>query len=119
MPILSLINVEQLCVVYSTQPDEGMIVRYGQPLTAEQRALLARTMHDDASCRARARAHSLLLSAQGTTIQEIAKAYQVDRDTVSTWLKQWEHYGAQSLHDTPRSGRPPKLTPDEQAIAQQ
>jgi transposase len=119
MPILYLINAEPLFVGYYTRPDEVMIVRYVQPLTAEQRALLEKTMKDDASFRARTRAHSLLLSAQGTTIQEIARTYQVDRDTVSSWLKKWEHHGPRSLHDQPRSGRPPKLTPDEQAIAQQ
>jgi transposase len=118
MPILYLINAEQLCVAYSPRPDEVMIVRYVQPLTEEQRELLEKTMKDDASFRARTRAHSLLLSSQGTTIKEIAKTYQVDRDTVSSWLKKWEHHGAQSLHDQPRSGRPPKLTPDEQVIAQ-
>jgi transposase len=63
--------------------------------------------------------HSLLLSDQGTPIKDIAKTYHVDRDTVSSWLTKWEHHGAQSLHDKPRSGRPSKLTPDEQALAQQ
>src|SRR4029434_10399863 len=111
MPILYLINAEQLCVAYSPRPDEVMIVRYVQPLTEEQHELLEKTMKDDASFRARTRAHSLLLSSQGTTIKEIAKTYQVDRDTVSSWLKTWEHHGAQSLHDQPRSGRPPKRTP--------
>jgi len=119
MPILYLINAEQLCVAYSTRPDEVMIVRYVQPLTEEQRELLEKTRKADASFRARTRAHSLLLSAQGTTIKDIAKAYQVDRDTVSAWLKKWEHHGAQSLHDKPRSGRPPTLTPDEQELAKQ
>ena len=94
-------------------------MRYVPPLTEEQHALLEKTMKDAASFRARTRAHSLLLSAQGTPIKEIAKTYQVDRDTVSAWLKQWEHHGAQSLYDKPRSCRPPKLTPDEQEIAQQ
>ena len=62
-------------------------MRYVQPLTEEQHELLEKTMKDDASFRARTRAHSLLLSSQGTTIKEIAKTYQVDRDTVSSWLK--------------------------------
>jgi transposase len=95
-----------------------MIVRYVQPLTKEQRELLEKTMQDDASFRARTRAHSLLLRSQGTTIKDIAKTSQVDRDTVSSWLQKWAHHGAQSLHDQPRSGRPPKLTPDAQVIAQ-
>jgi len=74
-------------------------------------------MTHDTSPRARARAHSLLLSSQGLTIEEITKIYPVDRDTVSTWIRTWEHDGPASLHDTPRSGRPPKLTPDEQTLA--
>src|SRR5205807_7963282 len=76
-------------------------------------------MKADTAFRARSRAHSLLLSAGGTPIQIIAKTYQVHRITVSAWIKKWEQHGAQSLHDQPRSGRPPKLTPDEQALAQQ
>ena len=64
------------------------------------------------------RAHSLVLSANGMTIKDIAKTYQVHRVTVSAWIKKWERHGVQSLHDQPRSGRPPTLTPDEQALAQ-
>jgi transposase len=90
-----------------------------QPLTDEQRELLEKTMQEDTSFRARSRSQSLLLSAEGTTIKASAKAYKVHRVTVSAWIKQWEHHGAQSVHDQPRSGRPSKLTPDEQEIAQQ
>ncbi len=114
-----LINVKPLFVAYFLRPDEVRIVRYVQPLTNEQRALLEKTMQEDTAFRARSRAHSLLLSAAGTPIQTIANAYQVHRVTVSTWIKKWEHHGVQSLHDQPRSGRPTKLTPDEQELAQQ
>ena len=92
-------------------------MRYVQPLTDEQRAFLENTMQEDTVFRARSRAHSLLLSAVGTPIKAIAEAYQVHRVTVSAWIKQWEHDGAQSLHDQPRSGRPPTLTPDAQELA--
>ena len=92
-------------------------MRYVHPLTDEQRAFLEKTMKYDGSPRARARAHSLLLSVQGMVINDIAKIYQVDRDTVSTWITKWEQEGEASLHDQPRSGRPPKLTPEEQALA--
>jgi transposase len=94
-------------------------MRYVRALTDEQRAFLSTTVKEDASFRARTRAHSLLLSAQGVAIQDIAKTYQVDRDTVSAWIKKWEHQGPASLHDKPRSGRPSKLTPDEQELAKQ
>jgi transposase len=92
-------------------------VRYVPPLTVQQRDLLENTRTHDASPRARARAHSLLLSAQGMTINAITKIDQVDRDTVSTWIRQWAHDGPASLHEQPRSGRPPKLTPEEQQLA--
>jgi transposase len=74
-------------------------------------------MKNDAAPRARARAHGLLLSEQGLTINAIARIYHVDRETVSTWLTKWAQQGAPRLHEHPRSGRPPKLTPDEQALA--
>ena len=93
-------------------------MRYIQPLTEEQRVLLHKTMRDDPSFRARSRAHSLLLSAQGKTIKDIAQTYRVHRVTVSAWLHKWEQHGAASLHDQPRSGRPCKLTVAEQALAQ-
>src|SRR5205809_7643708 len=117
MLVQYLINVKPLFVAYSPRPDEVMIVRYVQPLTDEQRALLEKTMKEDTAFRARSRAHSLLLSAGGTPIQTIAKTYQVHRVTVSAWIKKWEQHGAQSLHDHPRSGRPPTRTADDQALA--
>jgi len=74
-------------------------------------------MTHDPSPRARARAHSLLRSAAGMTIKVSTTLSQVDRDTVATWIRKWERDGPASLHDHPRSGRPPKLTPDEQTLA--
>src|SRR2546428_12821865 len=65
MLVQYLINVKPLFVAYSPRPDEVMIVRYVQPLTDEQRALLEKTMKEDTAFRARSRAHSLLLSAGG------------------------------------------------------
>jgi transposase len=94
-------------------------MRYVQPLTPEQRAVLEKTMRTDASFRARTRAHSLLLSAQGQTITDIAQTYHVHRVTVSSWMTNWEAWGLQGLYDQPRSGRPTKLTPEEQELAKQ
>ncbi len=94
-------------------------MRYVQPLTKEQRERLENTMKDDTSFRARSRAHSLLLSTQGTMIKDIAKTYKVHRVTVSAWITNWEQHGQASLHDKPRSGRPSILTPEEQDIALQ
>jgi transposase len=76
-------------------------------------------MKDDASHRARMRAHGLLLRSEGSTIQAIAKIYHVDRDTVSTWIKRGEKYGDKRLPDQPRSGRPTLLHATAKALAKQ
>src|SRR5437870_3456329 len=89
-----------------------MSVRYVRPLTEQQRALLESTRKNDASHRARMRAHGLLLSSEGITIKAIAKIYHVDRDTVATWIKKWEKQGdcskdtgfIQPVHDGVRRG---------------
>jgi len=59
------------------------------------------------------RAHSILLSARGYTIEEIADIYNVYRDTVSSWFDRWEQSGFKGLTDKSRSGRPPILTKEE------
>lgn len=94
-------------------------MRYVRPLTENQQHILVEIMTHDVIPRARARAHSLVLSSQGLKIPEIAKVYQVDRDTVASWIKKWEKDGVGSLYDKPRSGRPAKLTPEEKDLARQ
>ena len=94
-------------------------MRYVRTLTESQRHTLENIMKHDPSPRARARAHSILLSSRRVTIKEIVKIYQVDRDTVASWIKKWEHTGVESLYDKPRCGRPSKLTREEKELAQQ
>ena len=60
------------------------------------------------------RAHSLLLSHQGYSIPHIARFYQVDRRSVSTWMDRWQTRGLVGLYDQPSSGRPPLLNAAEQ-----
>jgi transposase len=114
---LSLSNSKT--IRYVKPVSRAMSVRYVRPLTEQQRALLESTMKNDASHRARMRAHGLLLSSEGITIKAIAKIYHVDRDTVSTWIKKWEKHGDKSLHDQPRSGRPTTLNTTEKELAKQ
>ena len=61
----------------------------------------------------RRRSHSILLSADGFTIDEIVRIYQIHRDTVGTTFDRWEKEGIEGLFDDPRSGRPSKLSNDE------
>ena len=67
--------------------------------------------------RLRQRAHAILLSYEGMEIHEIAKIFQANRNTVSSWLDRWEAGGIDELADKPRSGASPTLTESEQKKA--
>jgi len=68
--------------------------------------------HLHPSRRARMRAHGLLLSHQGFSMRRIAAGSQVSRYAVAEWLERWQSAGLVGLYDHPRSGRPPRLTPE-------
>lgn len=67
---------------------------------------LWRTGH---SHRVRQRAHAVLLSAKGYTLDQIADVLAVDRDAVSRTLDRWERGGVMALEEGPRPGRRPKV----------
>ena len=90
--------------------------KFVSPLNDEARSSLEDAMHQDPSRRVRIRAHSILLSASGSSIDGIAAIYKVHRDTVSTWIDNWQAFGSDSLPDKPRSGRSPKLNAVEQDL---
>lgn len=89
-------------------------MKYVNPLTEAEKLTLDELMKNSSQARARTRAHAVLLSHRHFKINEIARIYTVDRDTVSRWLSDWETYGLIGLYDDPRSGRPPKLTASEE-----
>jgi transposase len=91
--------------------------KFVKPLMDEQREQLKEIMKSQGPQRKRMRAHAVLLSERGYSIDPIADIYQVDRDRVSKWLEWWEKYQFEGLDDDPRSGRPPKLTEKEQKKA--
>lgn len=90
--------------------------KFVSALTAEAQAQLEQLAGQDPTGRIRMRAHSLLLSAQGTPINEIARIYQVHRNSVSSWIDQWHQHGVAGLADKPRPGGPSKLTPAEKEM---
>src|SRR5688572_5469480 len=55
------------------------------------------------------------LSQQGWKVGKIAEALGVTHGAVSQWLTRARQEGEASLHDRPRPGRVPRLTPGEQA----
>jgi transposase len=65
----------------------------------------------------RRRAHAILLSARGYSVDQSADIYEVDRDTVSIWLNNWEDQGGAGLQDQAGCGRKPILDEQEQRAA--
>ena len=78
-------------------------------LTDDQIKLLKELMKKNLSERVRMRSHCILLSSKKLCIDEISAIYDVNRNTVSTWINNWETEGVQGLFDNPRSGAPPKF----------
>lgn len=87
--------------------------KYVNLLNDEQISHLKELMKESDSAGVRMRAHSILLSAEGYSIDEIADIYHADRDSVSSLIDRWEQSGTEGLYDKPRSGKPPKLTGSE------
>lgn len=83
---------------------------YVKPLSKPENITLQEMHKNHPSHWARARAHAVLLSGERYRLQEIARLYQVSRQTVSRWLKAWDKKGLAGLVDQPRSGRPRKLS---------
>jgi transposase len=82
------------------------MVRIG-PLTDGQRGDLERVRRR-AVGRVSQRAHMVLLSARGYTVQQIAEIFAVGEDVVREWLHRYQREGPTGLDDRPRPGRPPR-----------
>ena len=82
------------------------MVRIG-PLSDEQREALERVRRR-AVGRVSQRAHMVLLSARGYTVEQIGEIFGVGEDVVRKWLHRYERQGPLGLDDRPRPGRPPK-----------
>ncbi len=88
-------------------------MRFVPPVSESDKEQLTALFKYHNSYSVRRRSHSILLSAGGFTIDEIARIYQIHRDTVGTTFDRWEKDGIEGLFDDSRSGRPPKLSDDE------
>jgi transposase len=82
-------------------------------LTPESRLQLERLRKEDCRYRVRDRAHALLLSDLGQSIDDLALFFNVTRDTISDWFNRWEAGSYAGLVDAPHPGRPPKLSESE------
>lgn len=91
--------------------------KFVSPLSREELKTLKGLMKNDPSSRVRTRAHSILLSADGFSIDKICAIHQVHRHSISSWIDAWKQSGVEGLKDKPQDGGQPKLTPSEQEIA--
>lgn len=80
---------------------------------AEQEALMEAYRYAEKSA-LRRRAHGILLSHQGHTIEQICEILSVTRNTVASWFKAWNSEGLEGLQDKARSGRPPIFNDQDQ-----
>lgn len=89
-------------------------MRYVKTLSEKDKEELNFLLKNHASHNVRRRAHSVLLSAEKFRINEIARIYQINRETVRNTLSRWEENGLAGLYDSPKNGRPPTLSKDEE-----
>ena len=89
-------------------------MKYVAPLSLDDEEKLKTLFKHHASHLVRRRAHMLLLSSEKFSITDIARIYQVHRDTVSNTFDRWKQYGIDGLDNAPRSGRPPSLSEKEE-----
>src|ERR671933_1486337 len=94
-------------------------MKYVAPLRDDEIQTLHEMHRYHPSRRARMRAHSLLLSHQGIAMPQIARIYQVDYRSVSSWIDQWQTRGLVGFYDQLGAGRRPILSLDEQPKVQQ
>jgi transposase len=87
--------------------------RFVNAFSAEERESLEHLRDRGDTPRIRRRAHAILLSGSGKSVNEIADIFGTTRVSVCAWLKRWEVDGLEGLSDKPGRGGPPKLTEHE------
>ena len=91
-------------------------MKYVTALDPAQQTALEQHMKSSSSHRVRQRAHAILLSARGYSIEQLADIFAVHRSTISEWIDSWNSQRLDGLPDAPRSGRPGKLTEAEEQM---
>ena len=89
-------------------------MRYVEALSEEDKKTLNLLLKYHASHNVRRHAHFILLSTDGFRMNEIARIYQVHRETVMNTFARWEKNGINGLYDMDKPGSPPTLSDDEE-----
>src|SRR5688500_5591537 len=91
-------------------------MKFVRELRVEQQQELQSLVKTSPTYRVRQRAHAILLSSRGYTVETLSDIFSVHRTTISEWIDGWHLSGVGSLDDAPRSGRPPILRPEEEQV---
>jgi transposase len=89
-------------------------MRFIQGMTQETLSLLTRIHKHSQYPQVRERAHCMILSSRGYSIQQLQDIFQVSRLTITNWLNAWESRCLCGLYDKKGRGRKPKLTQEQQ-----
>ena len=84
-----------------------------EELSDAERVTLKECFQNHPDHRVRMRADAILQNSKGYPITILTDLYEVQRDTISLWISNWDKLGIVGLFDTTRSGRPRKLTVEE------
>lgn len=95
-------------------------MKFVPELEAEDQQQLQHLLKTSANHRVRQRAHAILLSARGYSIDALADIFAMHRNTISEWLDLWINERSTcletALEDAPRSGRPLSITDEQQKM---
>jgi hypothetical protein len=99
--------------IYIERKDTINATKFVSDLTSEEIVELYELKENGHSDRVRTRAHAILLSARGYEINEIADIFQMKKDTISSWIDNWQENGIKGLYDKPRKGATPKINEED------
>jgi transposase len=96
---------------------EKCSMKFVKPLSQDDINQLKALLKTSTTFRIRQRAHAILLSAKRYPIDTLADIFDVDRDTMSQWINNWECSGIVGLSDHAKPGRPPTMSAQEEEQA--
>ncbi len=83
-------------------------------LSAEEYRTLRETGIYHSHARVRMRAQGVLRLSQDRTLEQVAEEFDVHINSVEQWWQRWNRIGLMGLYEGRHSGRPPKLSRQEQ-----
>jgi transposase len=87
----------------------------GLKLSAEENRTLLDMGIYHSHPRTRRRAQGVRMLGQGMTLRQVAQQFEVHINSVEHWRQCWERLGLVGLYEGYHSGRPPKLSPQQQS----